>query len=110
VPAQRRPADPEGAEIRMSPMAPLRVCATCGTPGCTPRRHVTRVRGWKLQQLRYQLFRRQPTCAHCGAVEFDLFRDHIVPLSHGGLDVAANTQALCAKCHDAKTKAESSRT
>jgi 5-methylcytosine-specific restriction enzyme A len=88
------------------PMAPLRVCETCGTPGCTPRRHVHRTRGRKLQQLRYELFRRQPTCAECGAIEYELYRDHIVPLGEGGLDVESNTQALCAKCHDAKTQAE----
>lgn len=88
------------------PTAPPRVCATCGTPGCWPRRHVTRTRGRQLQQLRSQLFRSHPTCAHCGAVEYELFRDHIVPLSQGGLDVLANTQALCATCHDAKTKSE----
>ena len=85
------------------PLAPPRVCATCGTPGCTPRRHVTRIRGRKLQQLRYQLLRRQPTCAHCGAVEYALVRDHIVPLGAGGLDIESNTQALCVACHKAKT-------
>ena len=45
-------------------------------------------------------------CAECGAIEYDLYRDHIVPLGEGGLDVESNTQALCAKCHDLKTQAE----
>ena len=90
----------------MSPLSPPRVCPTCGTPGCTPRRHVSRTRGRKLQQLRYALFRRQPMCAQCGAVEYELYRDHIVPLGEGGLDVESNTQALCARCHDQKTRSE----
>jgi 5-methylcytosine-specific restriction enzyme A len=100
----------------MSPLAPPRVCATCGRPGCTQHRRqpwhhahpVPRIRGRKLQQLKHQLSREQPMCVRCG-VQDGRIRDHIIPLCEGGLDVAANTQALCPSCHDAKTKAESRR-
>ena len=87
------------------PMAPPRACATCGRPGCTVD-HVPRQTGRALQAKRHQLFRRQPFCARCH-VEVATVRDHVVPLWAGGLDVEANTQALCVACHDTKTKAES---
>ena len=98
------------------PMAPPRACATCGRPGCLVHRRpawhhaqpVDRIRGPRLQQLRDDLFRTQPFCAHCG-VAVATIRDHVVPLCDGGLDVEANTQGLCAACHDAKTITESTR-
>jgi 5-methylcytosine-specific restriction protein A len=98
------------------PMAPPRACATCGQPGCQIHRRqawhhpqpVDRIRGVRLQALRHDLFRAQPFCVHCG-VAVATIRDHIVPLCDGGLDVASNTQALCAVCHDAKTTLESNR-
>lgn len=45
------------------------------------------------------------TCAHCGFVFLpaDLDIDHVVPLAKGGEDVEANVQALCKRCHKAKT-------
>ena len=90
------------------PMAPPRACATCGRPGCTEHRgtRTLRTTGRRLQQWRYQLARAQPFCVHCH-VEVATVRDHVTPLWAGGLDVEANTQALCVPCHDAKTKAES---
>jgi 5-methylcytosine-specific restriction protein A len=90
------------------PMAPPRACATCGRPGCLEHRGGTRslrTTGRRLQQWRYQLARQHPFCVRCH-VEVATIRDHIVPLWAGGLDVEANTQALCGACHDAKTKAE----
>ena len=100
------------------PMAPPRACATCGRAGCTV--HVRqqpmfdhdhpadRIRGRRLQQLRSQLFRRQPFCAVC-RVNVATCRDHIVPLGEGGLDVDSNTQALCDRCHDRKSQQEAQR-
>jgi 5-methylcytosine-specific restriction enzyme A len=90
------------------PMAPPRACPTCGRPGCTEHQHqrTLRVRGRRLQKLRYQLARTQPFCARCH-VEVATVRDHVVPLWAGGLDVETNTQALCVDCHNAKTAAES---
>jgi 5-methylcytosine-specific restriction protein A len=89
------------------PMAPPRACATCGRAGCTEHQHRTvRVRGRRLQQLRYQLARVQPFCARCH-VEVATVRDHVVPLWAGGLDVESNTQALCVECHNTKTANES---
>lgn len=100
------------------PIAPPRACATCGQAGCVQHRRpawghaqpVARVRGRRLQKLRYQLARRQPTCAHCGAyLDSTFVRDHVVPLAEGGLDAESNVQALCQQCSDAKTAAESKR-
>jgi 5-methylcytosine-specific restriction protein A len=98
------------------PMAPPRACATCGQPGCVQHRRpawghaqpVARVRGRRLQQLRYQLFRGQPFCARCH-VAVATIRDHVVPLAEGGSDLESNTQGLCQACSDAKTQTEARR-
>lgn len=68
-----------------------------------------RMTGRKLQAARADLFRRNPLCVMCeakGIVRLAAHRDHIVPLSEGGLDVEDNTQGLCAECHDGKSLAE----
>ena len=41
-----------------------------------------------------------------GIVRPAVHRDHIVPLSEGGLDEPGNTQGLCAECHEGKSLAE----
>jgi 5-methylcytosine-specific restriction protein A len=100
------------------PMAPPRACATCGAAGCTVHRRapwqsrapVPRVRGRRLQSLRYALLRAHPFCAHCRqAIDERAVRDHIVPLAEGGPDTGANTQVLCEACHQRKTEAEAKR-
>jgi 5-methylcytosine-specific restriction protein A len=68
-----------------------------------------RMTGRKLQAARAALFQVNPLCVMCeanGIVRPAAHRDHIVPLSEGGLDVAENTQGLCAECHDGKSLAE----
>ena len=68
-----------------------------------------RVTGRKLQQLREQLFRRDPLCAECkrhGRVTLASQRDHIKPLAEGGTDTDDNVQGLCIECHDAKSLQE----
>jgi len=73
---------------------------------------VCRVRGRKLQQLRLQLFRRQPWCVLCleqGNYTQPTIRDHIVPLAEGGRDDASNEQALCDACNQRKAQAEAAR-
>ena len=57
---------------------------------------------------RYVLGRDNYTCAECKEPypEYHLECDHIIPLSQGGFDIAANCQALCIPCHAAKTKSE----
>ena len=68
-----------------------------------------RVTGRKLQQLREQLFRRDPLCAECkrhGRVTLARQRDHIKPLTEGGTDTEDNVQGLCVECHDAKSLQE----
>lgn len=69
-----------------------------------------RMRGRKLQRERKRLFDERPLCEEClkhGRVTVATQRDHIIPLSQGGLDVPENTQALCQACHDVKTAEES---
>lgn len=71
-----------------------------------------RIRGRKLQQLRAELFQREPLCRQCarhGLVSLATERDHIVPLEEGGTDTEGNVQPLCAECHAAKSGAESAR-
>ena len=104
------------------PYAPKRHCPT---PGCaqfvpcpvharTPFRSPThaapqRIRGTHLQRLRKELFARTPLCVLCeqaGRVTIATIRDHIVPLSQGGSDTEANTQALCESCNELKRRVE----
>jgi 5-methylcytosine-specific restriction protein A len=66
------------------------------------------MRGRRLQQARYVLFRAQPLCVLCGLAPATI-RDHILALSEGGRDELANTQGVCDGCHQRKTTIESQR-
>ncbi len=71
-----------------------------------------RITGRRLQQLRKELFEREPLCRPCYKecrVVVATMRDHITPLEEGGQDVESNVQPICAECHDAKSKAERAR-
>jgi 5-methylcytosine-specific restriction protein A len=73
---------------------------------------VERIRGTHLQRLRKELFDRQPLCVLCekaGRVTIATIRDHIVALSDGGTEDAANTQALCHACNEDKRRHEIAR-
>ena len=68
-----------------------------------------RMTGRKLQAARKALFQANPLCVLCeakGTIRPAVHRDHIVPLSEGGLDEPGNTQGLCAECHEGKSLAE----
>jgi 5-methylcytosine-specific restriction protein A len=109
------------------PNAPLRPCLKPGCPTLvrsgrcaqhTPEQShgwtgdTGRIRGRKLQQLRAELFRREPLCRLCaakGETAVAVIRDHVVPLAEGGTDDDSNIQPLCQTCSDAKTQAESKR-
>ena len=41
-------------------------------------------------------------CKCCNVKTVDLTCDHIVPISHGGLNMYHNIQPLCRHCHNAK--------
>lgn len=41
------------------------------------------------------------SCAFCESREY-LVIDHVIPLSHGGLNVETNIQFLCSKCNSRK--------
>ena len=71
----------------------------------TPSRRTTPLpRGW--QALRQRILERdQHTCQTCGTSGANHV-DHIVPASQGGTDAPGNLQALCRRCHDAKTGRE----
>jgi 5-methylcytosine-specific restriction enzyme A len=86
---------------------------TCRAPW-SQARPAQRIRGRQLQQLRLDLFARQPWCALCWEKSPKVFtlatvRDHIIPLVEGGRDVESNTQPLCQPCSDAKSQSEAKR-
>lgn len=60
-------------------------------------------RHWRVIRAAY--LKRHPRCAVCGAVATDV--DHITPRAVGGGDEWANLQALCHRCHSAKTMRQS---
>jgi 5-methylcytosine-specific restriction protein A len=102
------------------PLMPPRRCSTChqlvtGRCACRPAwkssRPVQRIRGRQLQQLRLDLWTRDPHCRLCLRLllPHEGVRDHIVNLHNGGLDVDSNTQLLCETCHRAKTQQEAQR-
>lgn len=65
--------------------------------------------GRKLQAARARLFADQPLCVLCereGRVRLATERDHVVPLSEGGVDDDSNVQGLCSECHEGKSLAE----
>lgn len=64
-----------------------------------------RITGRRLQELRRQLFKRNPLCAIC-KLRPATIRDHIVPLFDGGEDIESNTQGICGECDEVKSKAE----
>ena len=113
---------------------PSRALHSCAVPGCGALLHAgeggrcpahavptwrpvdrvipERIRGTHLQRLRRQLFERQPLCVLCdraGHTTIATIRDHVIPLTEGGLDVESNTQALCQSCSDRKTADEAKR-
>jgi len=109
---------------------PQRAPTVCRHPGCsrkvvgarycephTPQwkpwgagaRGARTVKGAAYDAARKALFAREPLCRSCaavGRVTAATIRDHIKPLSQGGLDVESNTQPLCTACHDAKSEQE----
>ncbi|SFB96423.1 5-methylcytosine-specific restriction enzyme A [Polaromonas sp. OV174] len=71
-----------------------------------------RITGRRLQAMRAALFDRCPLCVACDAKGFVVAatqRDHIKPLSEGGLDDDSNVQGLCDACHEEKSQAEAKR-
>ena len=71
-----------------------------------------RLTGRPLRRMRRQLFQREPLCQPCkanGRVTIATIRDHVRPLAEGGTDTEDNVQAICADCHQEKTKHESIR-
>jgi 5-methylcytosine-specific restriction protein A len=68
--------------------------------------------GARLQAARKRLFEREPWCEPCkraGRLTPATLRDHRIPLAEGGADDESNEQAICKRCHRAKTHAESMR-
>ena len=66
-----------------------------------------RIRGRRLQRIRYWHLQREPLCRACaaqGLTTEGVEVDHVVPLSQGGADDASNRQTLCAECHRIKTE------
>lgn len=62
--------------------------------------------------MRASLFKRFPLCVKCleqGRAVAATERDHVTPLEEGGADDETNEQALCAECHEVKSRAESQR-
>ena len=66
--------------------------------------------GRKWRRKREQILVRDGRlCQPCRAAGFVTLAsevDHIIPVAEGGSDDAANLQAICGPCHEAKSKAE----
>lgn len=58
-------------------------------------------------RLRQATFERANfACEACGRRGQRLECDHKIPIQQGGTDALSNLQALCRRCHIAKTRAE----
>ena len=65
-----------------------------------------RVRGWKWEQIRNVVLRRDDfLCCVCGEALAEEV-DHIVPLHLGGRDNYENLQSICKACHVIKNEQE----
>lgn len=53
---------------------------------------------WKAKKMEYG-----NSCAVCKCVDKPLTRDHIIPLSKGGIDNIENIQPLCQSCNSKKS-------
>ena len=76
-----------------------------------PIKNDNRIRGGKLMRIRERIFKKQPLCVLCLAmnpqrVSKSVVVDHIVPLHLGGMDTDDNRQGLCHDCHAEKTSQE----
>ena len=101
-------------------MMPPRRCTVCrglvvGRCACKKpwmqSRPIARIRGERLQQLRLNLWAKDPRCQVCRRVLTlaDAVRDHVVNLQAGGTDTEDNTRIVCRDCHQKKSHAESMR-
>lgn len=101
---------------------PTRAERICPQPGCieprpcekhTPkpwakstRRERIGTSGWQQQRDAHRILARDGhTCCQCGAPA--TIADHIIPVAQGGPDTDDNKQALCQRCSNTKTAAES---
>ena len=86
-------------------------CAACRRSAWHAASPVPRIRGERLQRLRFDLWVRDPHCQRCGQLILpsEAIRDHVINLRAGGSDTEDNVQLLCLACHGAKTHAESQR-
>jgi 5-methylcytosine-specific restriction endonuclease McrA len=65
-----------------------------------------RLRGWKWEQKRIVVFRRDGfLCRVCGEAAAEEV-DHITPLESGGKDNLENLQSICKACHKIKNELE----
>ena len=70
---------------------------------------IPRIRGRKGVSIRRTFLAQHPWCEHCrrtGHCVRSTQVDHMVRLADGGINHPDNYQALCDKCHKAKTAAE----
>lgn len=68
-----------------------------------------RIRGSRGVAIRRAFLAKHPLCVKCraaGKVAMAEEVDHVVPLHAGGADTDENKQALCKRCHRAKTNTE----
>ena len=73
---------------------------------------IPRIRGHKGVKIRKTFRAQHPWCRHClnaGLHTRSTQVDHIVRLADGGINHPDNYQALCDKCHKAKTAAENGK-
>jgi len=61
-----------------------------------------RIRGSHSKQQWLDLVSFCGQCVKCGATEYHLEKDHIVPVYQGGCDCIHNVQPLCALCNASK--------
>jgi len=65
--------------------------------------------GRRWRALRLQVLLEESVCRLCkaeGFIESATEVDHILPKRHGGIDDRSNLQAVCGRCHRAKTARE----
>ena len=70
-----------------------------GKKDCHNRRARLKSNGGRLTSEDVWLLHQDKNCAYCGALDYNLTMDHVIPLSKGGINSVSNIVMACGSCN-----------